>query len=244
MHSPWLILLTAGLVLGACNEDEGRPGPTPEARESVIQAAERTLAAGPARIQSTVRSRDVRYRLDGRLDAAVGYRLCAAIVASPSAYLRGGSLWLEGRAGAYETLTTGSPRCAPSAVWVDDHPPTLELEGDLGGEDFLHAALVALTALKDGAVIAAQARTCGDSQCYRVDIDFKGLDRKPRERDEDGWTLRPLLRSLGRHPVAVRVDPAGYVNRLVLDAPVRVDFDLSAFGEERPVPLVHADAIE
>jgi hypothetical protein len=217
---------------------------------SVIEAADRTLDAGPSGIEATLRSGRVRYRLDGHLDPAGGYRVCAAIAGVPSGYLRGGSLWLEGRAGTFGTLTTRARRCARAALWLDDHPPTLELP-EAGAEDFLHAALVALTGMRNGTVTAAESYACGPSQCYRIDVDFAALDRKPRQRDEDTWTLRPLLRSLGRHPVTLRVDSDGFLDRLVLAAPgptqsklVRVEIDLSRFGNEDPVPVVHADAIE
>lgn len=257
-----IFLLVSGLVLGACNGDEGRPSPIPDARTSVIQAAERTREAGPARIKATLRSGRVRYQLDGRLDPAGGYRLCADISAAPSDFLRGRLLWLDGRAGTYGTLTSRSRRCERRALWFDDHPPTLELHvgEDVpqaptlpGGEDVLHAALVALTGLENRTVTAARARACGRSHCYRTEIDFDALDRKPRQRDEDGWTVRPFLRSLARHHATLRVSPGGFVDRLSLSAPgptprgrksARLALDLSAFGEERSVPLVHALAIE
>jgi hypothetical protein len=119
--------------------------------------------------------------------------------------------------------------------------------GRSGAEDFLHAALVALTGLGDATVTAARARACDRWQCYRVALDFEALDREPSRRDEDGWTLRPLLRSLARHAVTLRVDADGFLDRLSLTAPgplrhgpktVRVDLYLSGFGEVRPVPFV------
>jgi hypothetical protein len=58
--------------------------------------------------------------------------------------------------------------------------------------------------------------------------------------------LRSLLRSLEHH-VTLRVEADGFLDRLSLTAPaplrdgpktVRVDDELSGFGEERPVRLV------
>jgi hypothetical protein len=250
------------LVLDACDGEKQKPGPAPDPRMTLIQAAEKTLDAGPALVRVTVRSGPVRYRLDGHLDPAGNYRLCAVIAAGRD-YLRGRLLWLEGRAGSYGTLTTENERCVRRALWLDDHPPTLELSdadrlsqsprAEWGGEDFLHAALVALTGVGTRTVIAAQARACGRSQCYEAEVDFERLDRKPRQRDEDGWTLRPLLRSLGRHPVSLRVAPDGFVDRLAVSAPgpfrhgpttARVAFELSGFGEGNRVPSVSAQALE
>jgi hypothetical protein len=258
-----ILLLVAVLLLGACNGEEGRPGPTPDARTSLIEAAERTLEAGPAHIEATLRSDRARYELDGRLDPTGGYRLCAVIAVAPNAYSRDRLLWLEGRAGTYGTLTTGGRRCARRALWLDDHPPTLPLHTDQdallflargpGAEDFLHAALLALTGLDDRSVIAARMRACGRSRCYRTEVDFEILDRKSSQRDEDRWTLRPLLRSLARHHVMFRADPDGFLDRVSLTGrrptrqprqTVRVEFELSSFGDERPVPLVSAQAIE
>ena len=211
------------------------------------------------RVAATLRSGRVRYRLTGRLDPAGGYRLCAPMVEAPTEFLRGRSLWLDGRAraGTYGTLTAPGRRCSPHLTWLDDHPPTLQLYqgehlpwprgGRTGAEDFLHAALVAFTRLDERSVSAASRRPCGRSECFRLQVAFDALDRQPMRRDEDGWTVRPLLRSLARHRVALRVDADGFLDRLSLSAPgplsrgpktVHVDIDLSAFGEERQVPLV------
>jgi len=206
-------------------------------------------------VTAKVRSGAVRYRLVGRLDPAGGYRLCAAVRRGPGDFPFGrSSLWLEGRAGSYGTLTGPGGGCDPAATWVDDHPPTLQLypgphlppRGSAGAEDFLHATLVALTGLDLATVSSAQTRPCGCSDCWRAVVDFAALDRDPARRDEDGWTLRPLLQSLARHPVTLRIDADGYLDRIALVAPrpsergarVTVSLDLSNYGEERRVPRV------
>src|SRR5918996_688232 len=52
-----------------------------------------------------------------RLDPGDGYRLCGVLVrAAPGEFLRGRSLWLEGRAGSYGTLTAQSRRCRRSVT--------------------------------------------------------------------------------------------------------------------------------
>ena len=136
-------------------------------------------------------------------------------------------------------------------------PPTLQLyQGDhlpwprggrTGAEDFLHAALVAFTRLGETSISAASRNPCGRSQCFRVQVAFDTIDREPTQRDEDGWTLRPLLRSLALHRVTLRVDSDGFLDRLSFTAPgrisrgprtVHVGLELSAFGEERQVPVV------
>jgi hypothetical protein len=206
-----------------------RPAPT------LSDAAERTLAGGPARIVATVRAGRVRYRLRGRWDPTVGYRVRARIAQAPVDYAKGRALWLEGVNRSYGTLI-GLSR-GHDRTWLDDHPPTLPLF-DLGrdsfgtppgAEDYLHATLLALGGMTDSGR-----------------IDFRDFDRDPPRRDEDGWTLRPLLRKLGTRQVHVTVDSDGFVKRLRLVAPraVEVDVRLSGFGEEPRVPHVIAYAIE
>jgi hypothetical protein len=239
-----LTLAALGLLaasLPGC--EEARPAAAGGPRLAVGDAVERTLARGPARIGIVVRSGRVRYRLAGRLDAAHGYRVCAEILEEPSGGLGRRVLWLEGHRGTYGTLTAPGSRCDPGALWFDDHPPTLELfdieaipsGGRAGAEDYLHAALLALV------------------RSRQVLVRFERFDREPRIRDEDSWTLRPLVRALGTREVGIRVSPAGFVTRLRLVAPphgsrmprrVTVALTLSAFGEEPAVPQVQARAIE
>jgi hypothetical protein len=254
-----LLLGLSGGSLCACRES-GRaaahaPGPT------LRSALERTLAAGPARVQAAVRTGPARYRLVGRVDPSKGYRLCAAIRQAPRRYQERRSLWLEGSDWSYGTLTAFGRRCGPSAFWLDDHPPTLALvDGNhghgsraAGAEDYLHAELLALTRLPGRAASRPTVGDCGGSRCFRVVVAFGMFDREAPQRDEDGWTLRPLLRALGRQPVELRVSPAGFVDRVRLVAPggteriparVRVGLRLSRFGEALPVPHVEAKGIE
>lgn len=236
--------------------------PAPAARapvNAVAEAAERTLAAGPMRVDAIVRTPRFGYRIAGRLDPAGGYRLCGPIRRAPNRHWLGVRLWLEGRQGAYGTLTARGAGCTADMHWFDDHPPTLPFERRMigvhrpGAEDYLHAGLVGLTGLSGPALSRSAARDCGSARCNRATLDFGRLDREPPARDEDGWTLRPLLRALAQHPVAVRVDADGYVNRLVLHArprlrgaprPVLVELRLSRFGAARAVPHVVATGIE
>jgi hypothetical protein len=201
-----------------------RPAPT------LSDAAERTLAGGPARIVATVRAGRARYRVRGTWDPTVGYRVCGRLVQSELDYPRNPVLWLEGRNRSYGTLT--GPGCGQNRVWFDDHPPTLPVFGQFrapGAEDYLHAALLALGGMTD------------DGQ-----IDFRAFDRDPPRRDEDGWTLRPLLRKLGTRQVSVTVNRDGFVKRLRLTAPpdVRVELRLSGFGQLPRVRNAVANAIE
>jgi len=247
----------AALAFFALDGEDGAPAaPTP--RAVVAEAAGQTLAAGPMRVDAIVRAPRVRYRVAGRLDPAGGYRLCGPITRAPDRSWLGVRLWLEGRRGAYDTLTAHDGRCAAAAGWFDDHPPTLpfsrrDLFRPPGAEDYLHAALVALGGLDGPALSTAARRECGRARCFALQVDFGRLDREPPSRDEDGWTLRPLLRGLGLHPVAVRVNGDGFLDRLTLAArprlrgaprPVRVELRLSRFGAEPGVPRVVATSIE
>lgn len=249
--------VAAGWLLGGCGQ-EREPGQRPDARSTAVPAAQRTLDAGPSAVIARVRSGAVRYRMVGRLDPGGGYRLCAVVVAAPGGLLVDRSLWLEGHAGSSGTLTGPGRRCAPEEAWTDDHPPTLQLyrgrhlppPGSTGAEDFLHATLLALTRL-DFATVSS-TRRCGTSDCLRAVVDFAALAGELAYGDEDGWTLRPLLQSLARHPVTLRVAADGYLDRIALVAPdpaqdgdhVTVSLDLSNYGRARPVPRVRAFAIE
>ena len=250
-----LALLLAFVVVDG---EDGVPA-APSPRAVLARNAGQTLAAGPMRVEAIVRAPRFGYRVAARLDPAGGYRLCGPIRRAPNRYWLGVRLWLEGRRGAYGTLTARGESCAAGSSWFDDHPPTLPFErrllafGTPGAEDYLHAGLVALTGLRGPALGQVAARECGSARCYAARVDFGRLDREPPSRDEDGWTLRPLLRALGLHPVSVRVNAAGFVNRIVLQArprlrgaprPVRVELQLSRFGEPRGVPHVVATAIE
>jgi hypothetical protein len=230
----WLLILPA-LLLAGCMDDtdyDAVPIRVDAARPTFEEAAARTVAEGPAAIVATVRAGGVRYRLRGTWDPTNGYRLCARILAGPDRYLDRRVLWLEGRDYAYGTLTATGRRCRRErGNWFDDHPPTLELFGphtSPGAEDHLHAALLALGGLT--------GRT----------VDFRSFDREPPRRDEDGWTLRPLLRRLGTRPVQVEVGPRGLIERLRLAGPRRVEVELalSRHGERRRVPHAIAYAIE
>jgi hypothetical protein len=254
-----LLLGPVAPALGGC--EDARPVAVGGSRPTLTEAAERTLAAGPSRVVATVRSGDVRYRLRGRVDVSRGYRLCAGIGRAPTRWLARRVLWLEGRGGSYGTLTAHGRRCERDAGWLDDHPPTLDLfdvrrlpaGGRTGAEDYLHSALLAMTALTGPAVSGGSGSQCGRSRCHRVLVAFRSFDREPPRRDEDSWTLRPLVRSLGSHRVEVRVGPAGFVDRLRLAVPrapgrtprpVTVALALSRFGQEARLPRVWARAIE
>jgi hypothetical protein len=248
----------------ACGDREG--GPTADPLGDAVDAAKRTTAAGPSRVSAAVRGRAGEYALTGAFDPTDGYRLCAEIQRTPDfpgSYLRGRILWLEERNATYGTLTAAAP--CPGEGWFDDHPPTLplsEVEGPLdpagggtGAEDFLHVGLLALTQMESSAIEASRERETDESTSYEVVIDFRQFDKDPPARDEDTWTLRPLLRSLGRRPVEVRVDSGGFIDRVLLAAPgphagaaapsaVTVDLRLSDYGEAPSVSRVRATAME
>ena len=248
----------ATIAFVALDGEDGAPA-APAPRAVVAEAATRTLEAGPMRVDAIVRAPRFRYRVGGRLDPSRGYRLCGPITRAPDRSWLGVRLWLEGRRGAYGTLTARGEGCTRPATWFDDHPPTLPFSRrplgyrpPPGAEDYLHAALVALAGLDGPALSAAAPSECGRARCYDLQVDFARLDREPPSRNEDGWTLRPLLRGLGRHPVAVRVDDR-FLDRLTLVArprlrgaprPVRVELRLSRFGAERGVPRVVATSME
>jgi hypothetical protein len=220
------LLGSLALVLAGCESGDSDSG-----------ATTRVVNAGTAHVEVLVRSGTLRYRLAGRLDTTAGYRLCARISRASNRYLPGRVLWLEGRNASYGTLTGRDRRCRRDGAWFDDHPPTLD---PIGAEDHLHAALLALRSL-------AAREVAGSS----VVVDFARLDREPPRRDEDGWTLRPLLRGLGHRRVQVRINPAGFVDRLRLVVPARsgrrpatVALRLSRFGRVARVRHVVAYSIE
>ncbi len=230
------VLAVAVLASAGCMDGTHSDEPPPPPRPDLQDAARRTLAAGPARLVATVRSGTVSYRLRGRWDPTGGYRVCALIEEAPTSYLERRVLWLEGRARQYGTLTAHGADCRKRGSWFDDHAPTLEVFGAHtrpGAEDYLHAALLALAGIPGPALVSD-----------RPAIDFRTFDREPPRRDEDGWTLRPLLRRLGVQAVEIRVGRDGYVERLRLLGPVRVELSLADFGEERRVPYARAYAIE
>ena len=221
------VLALSALALPGCMDDTSTIVPVPEPR--LEDAAERTREKGPAHLTATVRAGRVRYRLDGRWDPTRGYRVCAAIEQAPLSYLARRVVWLEGQDRAYGTLTAHGRRCRRDSPWFDDHPPTLELFNvghyragvvfPTGAEDYLHAALLALDGVSSPALLTETSAPCGRSRCHRAVIDFRAFDRDPPRRDEDGWTLRPLLRQLGTRAVEVRVGPGGAVERLRLQTP-------------------------
>ena len=89
------VLALSALALPGCMDDTSTIVPVPDPR--LDDAAERTLAEGPAHLTATVRAGRVRYRLDGRWDPTRGYRVCAAIEQAPLSYFAGRVVWLEGR---------------------------------------------------------------------------------------------------------------------------------------------------
>jgi hypothetical protein len=222
----WLLILPA-LIPAGCTDDDAGP----------VRAAHPVGAAGPAAITATVRAGDVHYRVRGTWDPTNGYRVCARIEEAPRRYFDRRVLWLEGRDGMYGTLSAHGRRCRrEKGDWFDDHPPTLglfdlgrwPLRGRPGAEDYLHAALLAL------------GSPAGPT------VDFRTFDREPPRRDEDGWTLRPLLRRLGTRNVQIRLGPGGHVERLRLVGPRRVEvvLSLSHHGDRRRVQHAIAYAIE
>jgi hypothetical protein len=211
-----------------------------------------------------------RYEMSGELDPGGGYRVCADIERAPGGYLRGHTLWLKGSEGVFDTLTAPLPTRHPApamragcprAGWFDDHPPTLPLYrekgigvspvGEPGGEDLLHAALLALTQMRDAAVKASEQR-CGGKTCFEVLLDFGRFDRSAPGRDEDLWTLRPLLRHLGRRQVEVRVNSQGLLDRFrftprfsssaSVTSAAAVTIRLEGFGDAPALPRAPAPA--
>jgi hypothetical protein len=161
----------------------------------------------------------------------------------------------------YGTLTAHGRGCGLRRSWFDDHAPSLELfdigrlpaGGRTGAEDYLHAALLALNGLPGRALVNDSDTPCGRYLCHRAAIDFRAFDREPPKRDEDGWTLRPLLRSLAVRVVEMRVGRRGYVEGLRVavpglskrsPGPVRVELSLAGVGEERRVPYARAHSYE
>ena len=281
MRSPstpaWLVAaLTLSLTLAACGGGDGARAPTPgEVRAEVLAAVDRTVEAHSARLAVTLRSSAGEYRMQGRVDLRRGaYRTCLRVTRTPPAslaYLRGKTVWLSGRNGLYDVYVKGligkEAGCGP-ASWLDDHSPTIDLYNtkpgslpsagaEIGGEDFLHMALLALTRTREGILSASSSAVQPDAQgAYRVSFDFNRFNRKPPQRDEDNWFLRPLLDLTGSIPITIGVDPRGYVRHLAFVAPspvkrgrlqgtkVRIDLRLSSLGRSLPVPIVYASAIE
>jgi hypothetical protein len=269
-----IALLGASASIGGCGGDKGGPRSVPDPLSAVIEAADETTEAGPARARVSVIGPGGEHELAGVLDLGNGYRLCALNRESPDQFQQGQLVWLGERSGVYGTLLSlrlrrsGTSRCSPRTQWLDDHPPTLSFypscppkcllrhqrEPQIGAEDFIHAVLLVLTRLEDAGVRAALEPRCVLGDCYTVTFDFTRFDRRI-ERDEDLWTLRPLLRSLGRYDTEVRVGQDGLVDRLRLAAAsptdpdptpsaVAVEIELSHHGDAAPVPEATATAIE
>jgi hypothetical protein len=247
------VLALAVLASCGCTDDTSTSELPPlPAADDLQEAARRTIAAGPAHLTATVRAGRVSYRLRGRWDPTHGYRVCARVDEGPTPYLERRVVWLEGRERECDTLTAHGASCRRHGDWFDDHAPSLELfditrrplGGRTGAEDHLHAALLALAGLPGPALVSDRDSPCGASRCHSAAIDFRTFDREPRRRDEDGWTLRPLLRRLGVQTVEIEVGPHSHVERLRLLGPVRVELYLAGFGEERRVPYALASSYE
>jgi hypothetical protein len=259
------LLSAVGSVAIACGDRERAP--TADPLSDALDAANRTVAAGPSRVSAAVQGDAGEYALIGAVDPSDGYRLCAEIQRTPDppdSYLRGRTLWLEERNNTYGTLTAAKAPC-PEQGWFDDHPPTLPLSdvgelldpagGETGAEDFLHVGLLALIQMESSAIEASLEDETDESTSYEVVIDFRRFDEDPPVHDEDIWTLRPLLRSLGRYPIEVQINSGGFIDRVWFAAPglhtgeptlsaVSVDLRLADFGEAPRVPRVVATAIE
>lgn len=266
-----LILGLVVIALPACGDDADS-GPGSDPLSAAVDAADRTLAAGSAEARVTVVGPAGEHLLVGAVDFEDGYRLCAEIRDAPDEFQRGQLVWIGERDGIYGTfLSLRRPRgsrCAGSVRWLDDHPPSLSfypscppkclLRGarslPIGAEDFVHAALLVLTRLDEAGIRAEPEDRCALGDCYTVRFDFTRFDRRV-ERDEDLWTLRPLLRSLGRYDAEVRASDEGLIDRVRMAAPnpgdpdptpsaVAVEIQLSGHGEAPPVPEATATAIE
>lgn len=263
-----LALVVAALGPAACGDNEIEKDPSSPLAEA-SEAAQRTVAAGPARARVSVIGPGGRHLLAGDADFEDGYRLCAEIRDSPDGPQPGQFVWLEERGGTYGTLLSyrrsRGRECPGQGRWLDDHPPSLPLHSqrkvvlptasrpETGAEDFIHAALLVLTRIDDAGIRASTGR-CGPGTCYLVRFDFTRFDRRI-ERDEDLWALRPLFRFLGSYDAEVRVNEGGLVDRLRMSAPspadrdptpsaVTVEIALSAHSEAATVPEVVATAIE
>ena len=240
------VLALSALALPGCMDDTSTIVPVPEPR--LDDAAERTREKGPAHLTATVRAGRVRYRFDGRWDPTHGYRVCAAIEQAPLRYFARRVLWLEGQSSAYGTLTAHGRGCRRDSSVVrrpSPHPRPVRhralprRRGAPVRRTTCTRPCSHSTALSSPALLTETSAPCGRSRCHRAVIDFRAFDRDPPRRDEDGWTLRPLLRQLGTRAVEVRVGPGGLVERLRLQAPAlsrrapgpaEVELFLSRFG--------------
>jgi len=276
-----LVALPVGLIAGCSSQP---PAGRSVSAAQVFRAANRTRDAKAALVTFSVATPDGAYRLRGRLDLRHGYRICARVEQTPPGgdrFYRRKLLWIEGRRGSYSDLIHGPPQRkppglsggCPTGAWLDDHPPTLPLyrsrsagayfppggmlAADSGAEFFMHLSALALTQLKDGATVTEpDSRASSSPRSSLIEIDFRRFIRKPKERNEDSQIVRPLLRSVGKVPVRVTIDPRRRISSISFSTPnpirrgprsrgsVRVHLELSHIGEAGPVPAARATAME
>lgn len=239
----WWIVALAGAFAAVMSEDTGEDMARPQTTlEVVVGAFERTTAARPSRLASSIGGWALEYALRGRLDLTRGYRFCGR-AAIDGEIPRATALWvaadrgsLAGKNRTYDHVAQFSDatrtrpltwrralRCKRSG-WVDDHPPTLPVTAtnrstafDVGAESYVHLALLALTRTEEGTVSATMLR--GAHGRYRIVFAYRRFDRRPPVEDDDAREIRRLLRAAGELPIDVSIDSAGYVRRLGLAAP-------------------------
>jgi hypothetical protein len=261
----YLVAITALAVALAsigCGDEPDSGGVLQE----VVEAADRTVEAGPSQVTAVVKTGRLSYRLEGRFDPDPGgFRACLRIIGARGTDLAPGLvIWMEDAGGAFRhLLRSGYPvlLAAPEAEtdcrygsWIDDHPPSLELYrylpdhpltpagGLTGAEHFLYLAFLALTRMDAGAEAAS-----AESGATAIDFDFARADRKPATKTEVSAEVRPLLHQLGETRLRVAIAD-GLLRGLAYSAPnpieagpdsggrVAVRLELSAIGEAGRVP--------
>lgn len=150
----------AVLAFIALDGQDGAPA-APGPRVAIAEAVKQTLGAGPMRVGAIVRTGRFRYRVAGRLDPSRGYRLCGPITRAPNRHWPGVKLWLEGRRGAYGTLTARGGGCTTGASWFDDHPPTLPFSRRMLGYPPPGAVRVEADGFVNRLILAARPRLRG-----------------------------------------------------------------------------------
>ena len=231
-------VLPFGLVatLLGCTDDTSKVEAPPPRLDDAV---DKTLTAGPARLTATVSA--------GRVS------LPPARTLGSDARLPGVRPDRRGPDGLPRAASGLAPGPQPAVRHAHGARPRLRATALLVRRPFAHSGAVrSATGARAPRTICT--RPCSPSAAFRArhcvsdrpaTIDFRAFDREPPRRDEDGWTLRPLLRRLGVRGIEVRGGTrTATSNAFAFSGRVRVELSLAGFGEEMRVPYARASSYE